>query len=167
MVGRVPVCHAFATHSKKNNIKMAESLAAIGLAGNIIQFISFSFVLVSKTRELHQSASGTLDENVDLNMVSRDIRTFSKKINSTTGSSPTRLSEIATRCDTVAIELLDALAALKRSHNVLGPEDIPRRWQSFRKALKSVWGKAHIEELKARLALLRDQVTMHLVSDTR
>ena len=144
---------------------MAEGLAAIGLAGNIIQFISFSFVLVSKTKELHQSVSGTLNENVDLEIISQDIRTLSKRITAS-ACSTRRLSEIAHRCDTIAKELLDAVTKLHRKY---GPRsgNLPTRWQSFRRALESVWGKAHIEELKARLGALRDQVAMHLVSDTK
>ena len=144
---------------------MAEGLAAIALAGNIIQFISFSFVLVSKTKELHQSVSGTLSENVDLEIISQDIRTLSNSITASARSTR-RLSEIAHRCDTIAEELLDAISKL---HHKDGSRtgSLPTRWQSFRRALKSVWGKAHIEELKARLGALRDQVTMHIVSDTK
>jgi len=144
---------------------MAESLAAIGLAGNIIQFISFSFALVSKTKELHQSASGVLNEHVDLNIVSQDIRHYSSRISST--SSVTQLDDVARRCDLVAKEILDAIAELQHGQHVSSFGKVAKKWQSFRTALKGLWGKAHIEELKARLELLRDQVTMHLVSDTK
>lgn len=158
--------HAFAIHSSKLRIKMAEGLAAIGLAGNIIQFISFTFVLISKTKELHQSTSGALNENVDIKMISEDIKAFSGKIVLSAGSS-TRLSEIAHRCDAIAQELLDAIAKLQGKQHVLGSGTTSTKWQNFRKALKSVWSKANIEELKARLKLLRGQVMMHLISDTR
>ena len=144
---------------------MAEGLAAIGLAGNIIQFISFSFVLVSKTRELHESTSGLLNENIDLKIISQDISALSNGITSSARSSR-RLSEIAHHCDTIARELLDAINRLNKQH-VPGSGKVPTKWQSFRKALKSVWGKAHIEELTLRLARLRDQVNMHLVSETK
>ena len=157
--------HAFAIYSSNLRFRMAEGLAAIGLAGNIIQFISFSFVLVSKTKDLRQSASGTLAENVDLKIITQDIRAFSSGITSRAGASA-QLSEIASRCNAIAEELLDVIARLDKQH-VSGSGKAPTRWQSFRKALKCVWGKEQIEGLKARLALLRDQVTMHLVSDTR
>jgi len=144
---------------------MAEGLAAIGLAGNIIQFISFSFVLVSKTKELHQSGSGALAKNVDLSIIAQDIRSFHSRLASN-GHSPMRLFDTARRCDAIAGELLDAVTKLQHKH---GPAsgNAPTRWQSFRRALKSLWGEAHVEELKARLSALRDQVTMHLVSDTK
>ena len=145
---------------------MAEGLAAIGLAGNIIQFISFAFVLVSKTKELHQAASGASNETVDFSIVARDIRFLSGKIVSS-GSSSQQISDIAHHCDTVAEELLGAIAQLQPKQRLLGSGKPPTRWRSFRTALKWVWGKAHVEELKARLEWLRDQVTMHLVFDTK
>ena len=144
---------------------MAESLAAIGLAGNIVQFVSFTFVLISKTRELQESASGTLNENVDLNIIAQDIRTFTSRISSNVHPAM-RLSDVARRCDAIACELLDAITKLQHKHRQ-GSGKVPTRWQTFRQALKSVWGKAHIEELMTRLERLRDQVTMHLVSDTK
>jgi len=144
---------------------MAEGLAAIGLAGNIVQFVSFTFVLVSKTKELHESASGTLNDNVDLSIIAQDIRSFTNRLTSN-GRSSGRLVDIARRCDTIAHELLDAITKLQHRHGARSG-NAPTRWQSFRQALKSLWGKAHIEELKARLGGLRDQVTLHLVSDTK
>ncbi|KAI4674294.1 uncharacterized protein J4E84_010669 [Alternaria hordeiaustralica] len=95
---------------------MAEGLAAIGLAGNIIQFISFSFVLLSKSRELHQSASGALNEHVDLTIVSQDISALSTRITSN-AASPSRLCDIAKRCNIIAEELLDAVSELQHKQN--------------------------------------------------
>ncbi|KAH6865513.1 hypothetical protein BKA58DRAFT_413238 [Alternaria rosae] len=144
---------------------MAEGLAAIGLAGNIIQFISFSFVLLSKSRELRQSVSGALNEHVDLTIVSQDISALSSRL-TLNAASPSRLCNIAERCNIIAEELLDAVSGLQHKQHGTRSAKSTTRWQSFRKALKFVWGKAHIEELQARLELLRNQVTMHLVSDT-
>lgn len=145
---------------------MAEGLAAIGLAGNIIQFISFSFVLISKTKELHQSASGALHESVELSVVAQDIQTFSRNLN--LKASPSKqLSEIALRCEAIAGELLGAIAKLQHKSNLNGSGKAPTTWRSFRKALKCVWDKPHIDDLKVRLERLRDQVMIHLVSDTR
>jgi len=145
---------------------MAEGLAAIGLAGNIVQFVSFAFVLVSKAKELHHSASGALEENVDLTIISRDIRFLSSNI-AVTGGSSQQLSAIAHRCDTVAEELQLAIAQLLPKQHALGSGNVSTKWRSFRTALKCVWKKADIEEMKRRLESLRDQVTMHMVSDTR
>lgn len=147
---------------------MIESLAAISLAGNIIQFISFSSELLSKSREIYHSASGISNENVDLKIISQDIGRFSDQILSDARSSG-QFSNIASRCKIVAVELLNAIEALqpKSKDQTEGSQKAPTKWQSFRKALQSVWEKQRVEELKSRLDRLRDQVTTHMISNTR
>jgi hypothetical protein len=44
---------------------MVEGLAAIGLIGSIVQFVSFAYALVSKSREIHQYASGVSADLTD------------------------------------------------------------------------------------------------------
>jgi hypothetical protein len=143
---------------------MAETLAAIGLAGNIIQFISFSSALVSKSREIHKAASGLSTELVDLNLVSADIQQFSAKLLANAQSSP-QLCDIALSCKAVATELEQAISAIQKQNHA--SHQGPKRWRSFRKALKCIWKKEHIEGLKVRLESLRDQMSMHLISDTK
>ena len=54
-----------------------EALAAVGLAGNIVQFISFASETLSKSREIYLSASGTTEEYMDLKLISQDLLSFS------------------------------------------------------------------------------------------
>ena len=145
---------------------MAEALVAIGLAANIVQFVCFSFTLVSKTKDLQQSSSGALSENIELSVISQDIMTFSRNMSSNRSSS-TQLSIIKKHCEAIAGELLAAIDKLQHKQQTSGVGKSPTRWRSFRKALKYVWDKPHIDELKGRLERLRDQMMMHLVSDTR
>ena len=46
--------------------KMANSLTAIGLAGNIVQFVSFCGVLLNTSQEIYKSADGALVEYLEL-----------------------------------------------------------------------------------------------------
>jgi hypothetical protein len=142
---------------------MAEGLAAIGLVGNIVQFISFSYALISKSAEIHKSATGLLSESLDLDVVSHDLRNLTREI----ACSSERLRDIASRCRIISDELIHAISQLKGKQQGVTSGGRPTKWQSFRKALKSVWTKGHIDELKSRLELLRDQMTLHLVSNTR
>ncbi|KAH7078695.1 hypothetical protein BKA63DRAFT_409559 [Paraphoma chrysanthemicola] len=141
---------------------MMESLAAIGLAGNIIQFISFGSVLISKSRDIHQSASGVSSDIVDLDLVARDIKTFSDEVVSR-GQPQSHYSDIADQCSLVADELLGAISEVRNKSKISTGQRPPTKWRSFRKALKYVWRKERIEELRQRLERLRDQMTMHLV----
>jgi hypothetical protein len=142
---------------------MAEGLAAVGLAGNIIQFISFGSELLSKTAEIHNSASGASSTFVDLDYMSESLKSLIKPF--LDHSNTTRLRGISERCNDVADQLLGVIASLK-VHSRSTTQG-PTKWQSFRKALKSIWKKEQIDALKLRLQLLRDQVSLHLVSDTK
>ncbi|KAF2029738.1 hypothetical protein EK21DRAFT_100963 [Setomelanomma holmii] len=142
-----------------------ESLAAIGLAGNIVQFISFSSILISKSREIHKSASGVTSDTVDLKLISKDLRKFSSRVLSSNNSNGP-YAEIATQCDEVAKTLLAAIKAIETKRSSSGPRDRPSKWQSFRKALKYVWLKDQIEDLKSRLEMLRGEMMMHMMSES-
>jgi hypothetical protein len=50
-----------------------DPLTAIGLAGNIVQFIDFSLTIVSKASEIRQSADGVPRENHDLEIVTKNL----------------------------------------------------------------------------------------------
>jgi hypothetical protein len=53
-----------------------ESLVAVSLAGNVIQFVDFAFKLVSIGRELYES--GTLSKHSDLENITGRLITFNK-----------------------------------------------------------------------------------------
>ena len=55
-----------------------ESIAALNLAGNIIQFIDFGCRLFSKSRELYKSSDGVLAEDVELEIIANSLKTLSK-----------------------------------------------------------------------------------------
>src|SRR6266566_2274950 len=48
-------------------------LVAIGLAGNIIQFVDFGGKLISKTAEIYKSSTGALVENVDIETATNNL----------------------------------------------------------------------------------------------
>lgn len=51
-----------------------DPLTAIGLAGNIVQFIDFGTKIVSKARDIHTSAVGATRDVSDLNHVTEELR---------------------------------------------------------------------------------------------
>lgn len=141
---------------------MAESLVAVGLAGNIVQFISFASNLVSKTKEIHQSASGVACELDDLESISIHLKVLTRPLLNK-GDVSAQLRKVAERSSEVADELLKATAEIQ--YHGKSSKTGPTKWQSFRKALKCIWKKEQIDALKMRLELLRDEVSLHLISD--
>ena len=50
-----------------------DPLTAIGLIGNIVQFVDFGLKIVSKAREVRNSTTGALAENVDTERIATDL----------------------------------------------------------------------------------------------
>lgn len=92
-----------------------DPLTAIGLVGNIVQFVDFSSNIISKSRQLYQSADGALTENIDTETVTKDLIELNTKLQAggspTAGTSP--LEILSRSCSDVADELLTALGKLK------------------------------------------------------
>ena len=56
-----------------------DPLTAIGLAGNIVQFIDFSIKIVGKAHHINNSASGLLPESTDAQMVAQALISLNEK----------------------------------------------------------------------------------------
>jgi hypothetical protein len=54
-----------------------EPLAALGLAANILQFVSFTAGLISKTKEISSSATGCSEEVLTIDKVYTRLRSLS------------------------------------------------------------------------------------------
>ncbi|KAI9771952.1 MAG: hypothetical protein M1839_002585 [Geoglossum umbratile] len=138
-----------------------EVLAAISLAGNIIQFVDFSGKLISKTAEIRKSGTGALAENINIETATNDLALLSTKLHDSANSAgDTALQELCQSCNTIATELLTVLDSVK----VHGGQN---KWKSFRKALRSVWSKEDIALLEQRLARFRDELNLRVAIDLR
>jgi hypothetical protein len=138
-----------------------EVLAAIGLVGNIVQFVDFSSKLVSRIAELYQSTEGALADDVDLEAVTNDLALLSVKLQSQgqTEESPA-LERLSKSCNEVATDLLTALNKVK----VNGKH---QKRESIWKALRRMWSRDEISKLERRLAMYRDQLSLQVAIDLR
>jgi len=53
---------------------MAESLAALGVAANILAFVDFGLKFASKAAEVYNSTHGMPGEVTDLDLVTKDLK---------------------------------------------------------------------------------------------
>lgn len=133
---------------------MADPFAALGLAGNIITLIDFTWKLVAGAHTIYRSHSGTSDENAVLEVIVHDISSLSDAVVVDQARSE-KLRLLAAESKRVAEELLRALDKLKaKDHN--------SRWASLKAALKEVWSRGEIENLEKSLSKLQAQVTAHI-----
>jgi hypothetical protein len=146
---------------------MLDPLTALSLAGNIIHIVDFSSKLVNKGREIYRAVDGALSENLEIEIVAKDLTTLVQKLMNHTGSdghtsvsstdlADSELHQICENCKSISTKLLAKLQEIK----VKGKH---RQWKSFRQALKSVWTKDEIDGLARRLAVFRNQLQFHIM----
>jgi hypothetical protein len=137
---------------------MLDPITALSIAGNVVQFIDFGLKATSKAREIHRSATGALEENIDLEVVSTDLIAVLKNLEVQAGvtTGTDGLDDLCRRCTEAGNQLLAALTGFK----VSGKKS---KVKSARKALKSMWGKTRVEEMKKRLEGYRDEMQFHIL----
>jgi len=110
-----------------------DPLTALGLAGNIVQFVDFTSKLISTTQKLYDSSSGAKDEHLELENLARNIQEQAEHAKSRLGgvSGPAILSkehgtilDLSDQCIEVSNQLLSLLESVK----VKGQH---RGWDSF------------------------------------
>ena len=169
---------------------MAESLAIIGLASNIVQFVDFGYRLFSQSKRLYQSSQNS--EAAELENIARSFRRLSTSLihESPYEIRPSSESEvvesdllpdlpsadpvdashisqdevnllgIATGCKDIANELLSALDKLKINGR-------RKKWQCFRVALKRVWDPKQIDNIAERMERYGNQLMICLLKVLR
>lgn len=139
-----------------------EALATIGLVGNIVQFVDFGSELIDKSIELYHSYDGALAENVDIEAAAKHLAVLIKKLEDdaiVTGDEA--LQDLSRSCRNAANDLLAALNTVKVKNTQ------QKKWESIRKALRSVWSKEKIGELEQRLAKFKEELNLHVVVQLR
>ena len=154
-------------------VKM-ELLTAVGLASNVVQFISFAGDLISKGKEIARSADGVLLENHEIEAVTQSLHDLSQELIAPKNHAQTRSrdsnkisqaeEELLKLCDgarDVAKTLLTALRNLKAPNIKRTP------WTSFRQAFLAVLSADKVDQLSIRLERYRQQINTALLVSLR
>jgi hypothetical protein len=156
-----------------------DPVSALGIAGNVLQFVDFASKVVSKGTQYYKSLDGALVENTELSAVADNLSKLSRRLETSMpleasmlgirrhGESDPQYSpaeqglwEANKECYRISVELVETLDKLKIS-------DSHRKWQSFWQALRSSWSEEHIETLSKRLTQAREQLMTHLLVHIR
>ena len=146
-----------------------EALSALSLASNIVQFLDFGLRVLSKGNQIYRSVDGALEENLDLEVVTNDLLLMQTKLKRTLiapghtqlGSNDVKaFNNLSQSCARVAEKLLERLTMVKAQGRF-------RRWKSLRQALKIVWSKKDIENMKDTLQSFRSEMQIHLLVSLR
>jgi hypothetical protein len=137
---------------------MVDPLTALGVAGNIVQFIDFGSRLLSQSLEVYSSAQGATKGTENLESITKHLRDLCYQLvarDPSPNRSSNALDEIAGGCLAIGNELATALSGLKSVKH--------SHWSSFKVALATTWKKREIEEICSRLEQYKSQLTLHLL----
>ena len=135
-----------------------EALVAVGLAGNIVQFIDFTYKLLHGTASLYHSRSEASPDTEDLEAVTKGLQQIcldltanknNNQLGKATSQQQTTLQNLATNCEALAGELLSALEALKA-------KDPSSKWSCFKAALATTWKESRVRTMQKKLDSYRD-----------
>lgn len=138
-----------------------DPITVIGLVGNIVQVVDFSWNLISKSTELYETGKSALvgapiieAATVDLKLLSAKLRDDAELVGDV------QIQVLCESCQDVTERLLRALKSISG--------DSKRQiWSSVRKALKTVLKKGEIEEMDRRLADIRHELNLRITVDLR
>jgi hypothetical protein len=144
---------------------VVDPFTAVGVAGNIVQFLDFACKLFSEARELNKSITGQSTAHQEIESACNYLNKFSGQLSTSLfNSNPQNLTsgekaivELAASCRSTSNELLDVVQKLQVRQNTNH-----RSYQSFLQAMRGVWKKSKIEELQRRLDDHRRDLTMGL-----
>jgi hypothetical protein len=131
----------------------AETLAAIGLAGNIVGFVDFGAKLLSSAVETYQSTEGSLKENDELQAITSQLhQNFTSLSMAYASTQDPTLRDLLNKSILIAKELLDILESFKIDTKK------NRRLESVRVSLRMAMKKGDIKGLEGRINRLRDGI---------
>jgi hypothetical protein len=149
-----------------------DPLAALSIAGNIVQFVEYGSKLLSQSLELYRSSQGSLAADHELHLVTSDLRALVLKLR-TDGSSPrpsrfqpdaedtsSDFRKVCNEAIALAEEILSRLDGLK----VTGKY---RAWTSFKQAIKAAWSQKEKDNLTKRLSTLKSALETRVLLSLR
>lgn len=132
-----------------------DPFSAIGFAGNVLNFLDFSWSLLTDTYKIYKCASDAAPDAKTLTSVANDII----RLGSVIVLSPEYgqdLRKLAEECKGVADALLGVLDKLRVTAKRKTVYD------SFLLALRKVWKRKDIDDFVERLQILQAQLTVRM-----
>lgn len=148
---------------------MAEAVAALGLAANILRVLEYGSKFVStawkiwKSGKYAESFSGLQSLSENLKSVANDIDPAQEDTSDTCTTSERAIFDTATECRKVTHEILESLESID-----LGDAATSRRKRdAARVTFKLIWKSDEIKGLESRLESMKSQLTLNLTASLR
>ncbi|KAK4033781.1 hypothetical protein C8A01DRAFT_39751 [Parachaetomium inaequale] len=148
---------------------MAEAVAALSLAANVLQVTDFGIRFVSTAWNIWRSGPESIEAFAALQALSQDLKSVSVQLQTGQNAVQTDhlaasdkgIFEAARECSNAAQEILDRL-------DKLGLQSTPaRKRDAARASFKLLWKSDDIKALQARFEGIRNQLTLNLAASLR
>lgn len=140
-----------------------DPVSTLGVAGNVLQIVHLGTSIVKATRAFHQHGTtphyAELAANAEsVNRLSRQLQKHLDPLQNAQGEPWPEfgVQKINESCQTLSQDL----AGLSQRHSLR--DSNLNAMQSFRNALKSVWGDSKIQNLERNLENAQEQLLLHL-----
>lgn len=145
-----------------------DPLSALGAAAAVTQFVDYTITILKDTREIIKSVGGQTAKNIELSSISRDLTRLVEDVDVKSKSLATSYADhseqiflrLCGECKEIAEQLLASCARLQST----GVTRLEVAASSFVVAMKGVWNSGKIEDLHERLAQVRQQMMMAVLT---
>ncbi|KAK2001898.1 hypothetical protein LX36DRAFT_310142 [Colletotrichum falcatum] len=139
---------------------MAESLAALGVAANIVQFLELGLKATVSIVEIYRSVSddGWTARNADLDSIAKDLRDRCDRLKD---DADVKLDLVMVRLLQRCIDTADELS-LELRGLVRNIATRHQKWSKFKVSLAAYFKRGKINEIQARLGEIKTHVFEHL-----
>ena len=135
-----------------------DPFTAISLAGNILQFIDFSYKIISGVNNVRSSATGMTPGNERLSVLVEDLNIVTQNLATDVPAkteNERQLSSLAANCHELSKELYQILRRLKVGNQNSKWESLIVKWHSMRK-------EKEIDAIERRLHGFQTQILIRL-----
>jgi hypothetical protein len=135
-----------------------EALAAVGLAGTVIQFVDFSCKLFDTATSVYHSQAGSSRDSQNLEDITRQLQCICGDLTHAghNGRHPvSTMGQLANDCESAANDLLAALERVKAKN----PQS---KRSSLKAALATTWNERQISAMEKRLNSYHSQLILQL-----
>lgn len=135
-----------------------DPLTAIGLASNVLQFIEFSYKIISGVNEIRSSETGMTPENERLSVMVEDLNSVTQNLLTSAPAkteNERQLNVLAANCHELSEELYQLLRRLRAGNKNSKWEGLMVKWHSVRK-------EKDIDAIERRLHGYQSQIMIRL-----
>ncbi|KAK4450287.1 hypothetical protein QBC34DRAFT_403202 [Podospora aff. communis PSN243] len=139
---------------------MAEAVAALGVAANILQFLDYGSRFITQAWRIHKAGSDGIDGIPSLQAMTKDLQDVLSDLQKQKAGDNPGLARLSEDCSDVARRLLASIDCIC----------IPqggRKRDAIKTTFKVAWQRDRIKELQRDLDGFRQQLSLHLLASLR